>query len=137
MAKSKGGPLGRKDARKVMKQNEKLKKQVHHLQHKVKSAVAPVVEAKSTKSTNSVAKVSNVKDNDKAKSDAKQKQLSEQKSKLAYKDPFIEAEDAEIARLGKLLGIEKGKSKKSVSKKLNKEYELYEVTNCLCNPSVP
>ena len=29
-------------------------------------------------------------------------------SKLAYKDPFIEKEDAEIARLEKLLGIKKG-----------------------------
>lgn len=29
-------------------------------------------------------------------------------SKLAYKDPLIEKEDAEIARLGKLLGLNKG-----------------------------
>lgn len=48
------------------------------------------------------------------------------KMKAAAKDPWIEAEDREIARLGKLLGINTGKGKANAASKLNKEFELFE-----------
>jgi len=67
-----------------------------------------------------------------------------------YKDPYIEQEEMDLARLSKLLGIDKGSnrwcflvrdyfitintlidlagSKKKAASKLNKEFDLYEVS---------
>lgn len=107
-SKSKGGPVSRKDARKVMKQNEKLKKQLHHLQHKVKAAAQPENVQKSSKSSG---KESSSTSGNKPKNESlnnTKKKEPEVKSTKVYKDPFIEAEDAEIARLEKLMGISKG-----------------------------
>jgi hypothetical protein len=80
-----------------------LKKQVHHLKHKsaAKLVPEPVVESKS-KVTKAIEKpLKPVQTKPIPPPPAK-------KQKVGTKDPFIEAEEAEIARLAKLLGVGKG-----------------------------
>ena len=52
------------------------------------------------------------------------KDLSNKSSK--YVDPMIEAEERDIARLSKLLGMNSKTDKRAATSKLNKEYEMFE-----------
>lgn len=54
------------------------------------------------------------------------KKIVPAKAAPVHKDPYLEQEEMELARLAKLLGIEKGGNKKKAASKLNKEFDLYE-----------
>lgn len=56
----------------------------------------------------------------------KRKEIKEEEVPAVIRDP----EDEEIERLERLLGVKsKGGSKKKAAEKLNKEYEMYEVSD--------
>jgi hypothetical protein len=60
------------------------------------------------------------------KKEKKNKEIRVEESPNLTQDP----EDEEIERLERLLGVKaKGGSKKKAAEKLNKEYEMYEVSN--------
>ena len=122
--------LSRKDLRKATRLLKKSKK-VEHVAKKAKTGSSEVKNEKKAGPLSKILKEGKVRASSSSSSKSKLDQSEKKKRKkdsmdadAAY-DPVIEAEEKELARLSKLLGIKDEKDAKTRSK-LSREYEMYE-----------
>eukprot|EP00428_Durinskia_dybowskii_P079997 CAMPEP_0170432968 /NCGR_PEP_ID=MMETSP0117_2-20130122/42244_1 /TAXON_ID=400756 /ORGANISM="Durinskia baltica, Strain CSIRO CS-38" /LENGTH=933 /DNA_ID=CAMNT_0010692679 /DNA_START=51 /DNA_END=2853 /DNA_ORIENTATION=- len=108
--------VSRKESRKI---ERKQAKQVKQVKHSNKQNVV-------TQSDKPVGPLQKILQAKSAQNEESKRKPSITKAPPPRKDPYLEQEEMELARLSKLLGIDKNSSRKKSAEKLNKEYDLFE-----------